>query len=180
MAGKVPSPFFICVLLKNYNIAYMTTCTQWGWTFTITIIALVSKVNLLEWLSKFAQCWVPRESVLRGSGAHKATSTAQNLKVTLIEWLLKLMLLEWTQVFRPIVLLHFFKNSRMKNIVCTFISRKKITSQNKNLISNRNRSCSIPMSLETSNLKKHIFLGKSNFTKKKIWTNLFPFIFSHI
>ena len=30
-------------------------------------------------------CWVPRESVLRGSSAHKATRTAQNLKVTLIE-----------------------------------------------------------------------------------------------
>ena len=27
----------------------------------------------------------PRESVLQGSGAHKATSTAPNLKVTLIE-----------------------------------------------------------------------------------------------
>ena len=40
-------------------------------------------------------CWVPRESVLRGS-------RAQNLKVTLIEWLLKLTLLEWHQVFRPI------------------------------------------------------------------------------
>ena len=30
-------------------------------------------------------CWVPRESVLRGSSAHKAMRTAQNLKVTLIE-----------------------------------------------------------------------------------------------
>ena len=48
-------------------------------------------------------CWVPRESVLRGSSAHKATRTAQNLKVTLIEWLLKLTLLEWHQVFRPII-----------------------------------------------------------------------------
>ena len=46
------------------------------------LIALVSKVTLLEWISKFAQCWVPRESVLWGSGVHKATSTAQNLKVT--------------------------------------------------------------------------------------------------
>ena len=52
-------------------------------------------------------CWVPRESVLRGSSAHKATCTAQNLKVTLIEWLLKLTLLEWHQVFRP-NLIHFF------------------------------------------------------------------------
>ena len=50
-------------------------------------------------------CWVPRESVLRGSSAHKATRTAQNLKVTLIEWLLKLTLLEWHQVFRPIFII---------------------------------------------------------------------------
>ena len=48
-------------------------------------------------------CWVPRESVLWGSSAHKATRTAQNLKVTLIEWLLKLTLLEWHQEFRPVV-----------------------------------------------------------------------------
>ena len=53
-------------------------------------------------------CWVPRESVLRGSSARKATRTAQNLKVTLIEWLLKLTLLEWHQVFRPYVLLWYF------------------------------------------------------------------------
>ena len=78
------------------------TCKVWGWTLDITLIALVSNVTLLEWLSKFAQCWVPRESVLRGSGAHKATSTAQNLKVTLIEWHLKLMLLAWYQVFTPL------------------------------------------------------------------------------
>ena len=67
------------------------------------LIALVSKVTLLEWLSKFARCCVPRESVLRGSSAHKATRTAQNLKVTLLEWLMKLTLLEWHQVFRPYV-----------------------------------------------------------------------------
>ena len=48
-------------------------------------------------------CWVPRESVLRGSSVHKATRTVQNLKVTLIEWLLKLTLLEWHQVFRPLL-----------------------------------------------------------------------------
>ena len=78
----------------------------WGWTFTIIIIALVSKVTLLEWLSKFAQCWVPRESVLRGSGAHKATSTAQNLKVTLMEWHLKLTLLALHQVFTPNIRVH--------------------------------------------------------------------------
>ena len=47
-------------------------------------------------------CWVPRESVLRGSSVHKATHTAQNLKVTLIEWLLKLTLLVLHQVFRPL------------------------------------------------------------------------------
>ena len=35
-------------------------------------------------LSKFAQCWVPRGSVIWGSSVHKATSTMQNLKVTLI------------------------------------------------------------------------------------------------
>ena len=34
---------------------YDTNWSQGGWTFTITIIALVSKVTLLEWLSKFAQ-----------------------------------------------------------------------------------------------------------------------------
>ena len=74
-----------------------------AWILDVMLIALVSKVTLLEWLSKFAQCWVPRESVLRGSGAHKATSTAQNLKVTLIEWHLKLTLLALHQVFTPYV-----------------------------------------------------------------------------
>ena len=73
------------------------------------LIVLVSKVTLLEWLSKFAQCWVPRESVLRGSGVHKATSTAQNLKVTLIEWHLKLTLLALHQVFTPNVIILMMK-----------------------------------------------------------------------
>ena len=74
-------------------------------------------------------CWVPRESVLRGSSAHKATRlrTAQNLKVTLIEWLLKLTLLEWHQVFRPLVLKkNRFTTSKYKVIMAHGISQEKL------------------------------------------------------
>ena len=53
--------------------------------FTIIIMGAYSKVILLVLLSNFAQCWVPRESMLRGSSVHKAMRTAQNLKVILIE-----------------------------------------------------------------------------------------------
>ena len=87
------------IVIKNKTVECHNKI--WAWILDVMLIALVSKVTLVEWLSKFAQCWVPRESVLRGSGAHKATSTAQNLKVTLIEWHLKLMLLALHQVFTP-------------------------------------------------------------------------------
>ena len=96
---------------KNYSYIHTTSTNILDFnsiSFAISaliLIALVSRITLLEWLSKFAQCWVPRESVLWGSGAYNATSTAQNLKVTLIEWLLKLTLLEWHQLFRPIITL---------------------------------------------------------------------------
>ena len=79
---------------------YDTNWSQGGWTFTITI----GREHLVSFISvtfKF-WCWVPRESVLRGSSAHKAMRTAQNLKVTLIELLLKLTLLALHQVFRPV------------------------------------------------------------------------------
>ena len=65
------------------------------------IIALVSKVHLLVVLSNFVQYWVSRESMIQVSSTHKATSTAQNLKVPLIDELLKLMLLSPHQIFRP-------------------------------------------------------------------------------
>ena len=80
-----------------------------AWILDVILIALVSKVTLLRWLSKFVQCWVPRESVLWGLGADKATSTAQNLKVTLIEWHLKLLALH--QVFMPNVIILMMKGN---------------------------------------------------------------------
>ena len=95
---------------KHGNLFWYIVIHKWrsnevnqyrAWILDVMLIALVLKVTLLEWLSKFALCWVPRESVLRGSSTHKATRNAQNLKVKLIEWLLKLTLLEWHQVFRP-------------------------------------------------------------------------------
>ena len=62
-------------------------------------------VILLVLLS-FARCCVPRESLLWGSSAHNATRTAQNMKVTLKEWHLKLTLLALHQVFRPLTWWH--------------------------------------------------------------------------
>ena len=95
----------ICIqftTLKSTTYIVLTIIDLHGaWILDVMLIALVSKVTLLAWLSKFVKCWVPRESVLRGSGAHKATSTAQNLKFTLIEWHLKLTLLALHQVFTP-------------------------------------------------------------------------------
>ena len=66
----------------------------------VVIIALVSKVHILAALSNFAWCWMPRESVLLGSSAHNAMRTVQNLKVPLIDELLKLTLLSLHQIFR--------------------------------------------------------------------------------
>ena len=92
--------------IKTLQMDAIFLLVQWrAWILDVMLIALVSKVTLLEWLSKFVQCWVPRESVLQGSGTHKATSTAQNLKVTLIEWHLKLKLLALHQVFTPSICL---------------------------------------------------------------------------
>ena len=66
-------------------------------------------VILLVLLS-FARCCVPRESLLWGSSAHNATRTAQNMKVTLKEWHLKLTLLALHQVFRPLTWWHCSTN----------------------------------------------------------------------
>ena len=73
-------------------------------TLDITLIALVSNVTLLEWLLNFAQCWLPCARLNPVARIPWAPSTAQILKVTLIEWHLKLTLLAWYQVFTPIVL----------------------------------------------------------------------------
>ena len=73
----------------------------------VVIIVLVSKVHILVTLSNFAWCWMPRESVLLGSSAHNAMRTAQNLKVPLIDELLKLTLLSLHQKFRPLYF-HYF------------------------------------------------------------------------
>ena len=95
--------YYLTIFFKTFvNIqrCYIAKLLNRGWTFTIIILEAYSKVILLVLLSNFAQCWVPRESMLRGSSAQKATHTEQNLKVTLIEWLLKLALLALHQVFR--------------------------------------------------------------------------------
>ena len=70
------------------------------WILDVILIALVSKVTLLVWLSNFAQCWLPCARLNPVARILWAPSTAQILKVTLIEWLLQLTLLEWHQVFR--------------------------------------------------------------------------------
>ena len=66
------------------------------------LTALVSNVTLLVWLSNFAQSWLPCARLNPVARIPWAPSTAQILKVTLIEWLLKLTLLALHQVFTPI------------------------------------------------------------------------------
>ena len=63
------------------------------------LIVLVSNVTLLVWLSNFAQCWLPCARLNPVARIPWAPSTAQILKVTLIEWLLKPTLLALHQVF---------------------------------------------------------------------------------
>ena len=80
---------------------FIFIASQRAWILDVMLIALVSKITLLEWLSKFAQCWVPRESVLQGSSMHKARCNCAKFKSTLIDQLLKLTLLSLHQIFRP-------------------------------------------------------------------------------
>ena len=68
---------------------------QRGWTFTIIILGAYSKVILLVLLSNFAQCPLPCARLNPVARIPWAPSTAQNLKVTLIEWLLNMLLIWW-------------------------------------------------------------------------------------
>ena len=72
------------------------------------LIALVSNVTLLVWFSNYAQCWLPCARLNPVARIPWAPSTAQMLKITLIEWLLKLTLLALHQVFTPFDF--YFKN----------------------------------------------------------------------
>ena len=81
-----------------------------AWILDVMLIALVSNVTLLVWLSNFAQCWLPCARLNPVARIPWAPSTAQILKVTLIEWLLELTLLALHQVFTPYVgILSFWK-----------------------------------------------------------------------
>ena len=66
-----------------------------AWILDVMLIALVSNVTQLVWLSNFAQCWLPCARLNPIARIPWAPSTAQILKVTLIEWLLKLTVLWW-------------------------------------------------------------------------------------
>ena len=59
------------------------------------------KSHSISRLSDFAQCWLPCARLNPVARIPWAPSTAQILKVTLIEWLLKLTLLALHQVFTP-------------------------------------------------------------------------------
>ena len=74
-----------------------------AWILDVMLIALVSNVTLLVWLSNFTQCWLPCARLNPVARIPWAPSTVQILKVTLIEWLLKLTLLALHQVFTPIL-----------------------------------------------------------------------------
>ena len=71
-----------------------------GWTFTIIILGAYSKVILLVLLSNFAQCMLPCARLNPVARIPWAPSTAQNLKVTLIEWLLNMHLMMIVKVHR--------------------------------------------------------------------------------
>ena len=90
---------FFYILETKIKIEYTST-TIHTLISGVVMIALVSKVHILVALSNFAWCWMPRESVLLGSSVHNAMRTVQNLKVPLIDELLKLMLLSLHQIFR--------------------------------------------------------------------------------
>ena len=93
------------------------------------LIALVSNVTLLVWLSNFAQCWLPCARLNPIVRIPWVPSTAQILKVTLIEWLLKLMLLALHQVFTPNITIswYFFRLTapRCPNMAAVAVSLRK-------------------------------------------------------
>ena len=110
------NPDFITLINSFMNSGW--ACSDRRETMKICHIRVLESVQ--AWIPdvtfKF-WCRMPRESVLRGSSAHKAMRSAQNLKVTLIEWLLKLMLLALHQVFRPYIWNPF---SNLKIPVCLY------------------------------------------------------------
>ena len=83
-----------CPILLDFS--YLSVHAQ-GWC-----VGAYSKVIPLVLLSNFAQFALPCVRLNPVAQIPWAPSTTQNLKVTLIEWLLKLMLLALHQVFRPI------------------------------------------------------------------------------
>ena len=84
-----------------------------AWILDVMLLALVSNVTLLVWLSNFLQCWLPCARLYPVARIPWAPSTAQILKVTLIEWLLKLTLLASHQVFTPYRDFGFFSKIRI-------------------------------------------------------------------
>ena len=103
--GSVSVDLFY-ITTKVFSLSYKTGILKdigiWrAWILDVMLIALVSKVTLLVWLSNFAQCWLRLNPVAQIPWAPR---TVQILKVTLIEWLLKLTLLALHQVFTPIVI----------------------------------------------------------------------------
>ena len=110
-----------------YVIIFFLKCAEglhWAWILDVMLIALVSNVTLLVWLSNFAQCWLPCVRLNPIAWIPWAPSTAQILKVTLIEWVLKLTLLALHQVFTPLFILKFKQKFIMKwkvnKVMCIF------------------------------------------------------------
>ena len=100
-----PSSFLISKKFKIVLVkrVYKICNSVWVWILDVMLIALVSNVTLLEWLSNFAQYWLPCARLNPVARIPWAPSSAQIFKVTVIEWLLKLTLLALHQVFTPYV-----------------------------------------------------------------------------
>ena len=149
-----------------------------GWTFTIIILGAYSKVILLVLLSNFAQCLVPRKSVLRVSSAHHYAvrgDFARNF--THDEWLISLESLK-------ILLLNLLKPFQLKHKFLNKISVKQ--NAKKPLIyfvwigggSSRGPGRPAPMDLAVDpSLQKKIALKQT--TKSKLKTSIKKLINCH-
>ena len=82
------------------SFVYKVLGVSRGWTYTIIILGAYSKVILLVLLSNFAQCLLPFVRLNPVAQIPWAPSTAQNLKVTIIEWLLNMLLMMIVKVHR--------------------------------------------------------------------------------
>jgi len=78
--------FWTCHFCLLINLLSTSSVHKtWAWILDVMLIALVSNVTLLVWLSNFAQCWLPCARLNPVARIPWAPSTAQILKVTLIE-----------------------------------------------------------------------------------------------